>query len=69
MCPGCPGASYGPVGHCGPSTADRMKKTLRAAFPLIGGSIRKCPRQDSNLRTRLRRPMLYPLSYGGVSLR
>lgn len=28
----------------------------------------KCPRQDSNLRTRLRRPMLYPLSYGGVSL-
>lgn len=25
-----------------------------------------CPRQDSNLRTRLRRPLLYPLSYGGV---
>jgi hypothetical protein len=24
-----------------------------------------CPRQDSNLRTRLRRPLLYPLSYGG----
>jgi hypothetical protein len=24
------------------------------------------PRQDSNLRTRLRRPMLYPLSYRGV---
>jgi CheY-like chemotaxis protein len=24
-----------------------------------------CPRQDSNLRTRLRRPALYPLSYGG----
>ena len=23
------------------------------------------PRQDSNLRTRLRRPMLYPLSYEG----
>ena len=28
-------------------------------------SISGCPRQDSNLRTRLRRPMLYPLSYGG----
>src|SRR3954468_21384297 len=27
----------------------------------------ECPRQDSNLRTRLRRPLLYPLSYGGVS--
>ena len=24
-----------------------------------------CPRQDSNLRTRFRRPVLYPLSYGG----
>ncbi len=27
-----------------------------------------CPRQDSNLRTRLRRPALYPLSYEGPSL-
>jgi hypothetical protein len=25
----------------------------------------RCPRQDSNLRTRLRRPALYPLSYEG----
>src|SRR5919198_4239562 len=25
----------------------------------------QCPRQDSNLRTRLRRPVLYPLSYEG----
>ena len=24
-----------------------------------------CPRQESNLRTWLRRPMLYPLSYEG----
>src|SRR5215469_10312528 len=24
-----------------------------------------CPRQDSNLRSRLRRPLLSPLSYGG----
>src|SRR5262245_17901098 len=28
---------------------------------VIGG----CPRQDSNLRSRLRRPLLSPLSYGG----
>jgi hypothetical protein len=27
----------------------------------------KRPRQDSNLRHRLRRPVLYPLSYGGGS--
>ena len=25
-----------------------------------------CPQKDSNLRTWLRRPVLYPLSYGGV---
>jgi hypothetical protein len=25
----------------------------------------RCPRQDSNLRTALRRRVLYPLSYGG----
>jgi len=29
----------------------------------------RCPRQDSNLRTRLRRPALYPLSYEGLRSR
>ena len=33
-------------------------------WPLRPGD-QVCPRQDSNLRTRLRRPMLYPLSYEG----
>jgi hypothetical protein len=28
-----------------------------------------CPRQDSNLRSRLRRAVLYPLSYGGLTPR
>jgi hypothetical protein len=37
------------------SDIERPKKNL----------IRKRPRQDSNLRTRLRRAVLYPLSYGG----
>lgn len=27
-----------------------------------------CPRQDSNLRPRLRRAVLYPLSYGGLRM-
>ena len=26
------------------------------------------PRQDSNLRSRLRRAVLYPLSYGGLGV-
>jgi hypothetical protein len=28
-----------------------------------------CPRQESNLRTRFRKPLLYPLSYGGVQIK
>ena len=31
----------------------------------VSASNKKRPQQDSNLRTRLRRPLLYPLSYGG----
>ena len=29
----------------------------------------KCPRQESNLRTRIRNPVLYPLSYEGGTIR
>ena len=29
-------------------------------------TVRRCPRQDSNLRSRFRKPMLYPLSYGSL---
>ena len=25
----------------------------------------QCPRHESNMRTRFRKPLLYPLSYGG----
>ena len=38
--------------------------------PLSSNPTIRCPRQDSNLRTRFRKPMLYPLSYeGGTSAR
>ena len=37
----------------------------RSPPKLTSESLRKRPRQDSNLRHRLRRPVLYPLSYGG----
>ena len=33
----------------------------------IGPGNERRPQQDSNLRSRLRRPMLYPLSYGGCA--
>ncbi len=33
--------------------------------PALTCGFTKCPRQDSNLRHRLRRAVLYPLSYGG----
>lgn len=34
-------------------------------FLQVRGLHAGCPRQDSNLRAWLRRPLLYPLSYGG----
>ena len=30
-------------------------------------SVKICPRQESNLRTRFRKPLLYPLSYGACA--
>ena len=39
------------------------------ADPCSDSSIQaKCPRQESNLRTRFRKPLLYPLSYGGKNI-
>ena len=35
------------------------------ANQLLLRRFRECPRQESNLRTRFRKPLLYPLSYGG----
>ena len=42
-----------------------VASSMTRSFPLVNTKIPACPRQDSNLRTRLRRPMLYPLSYEG----
>lgn len=39
------------------------RKLARSAIRLMS----RRPRQDSNLRSRLRRAVLYPLSYGGRS--
>ena len=33
--------------------------------PSSGWGVHGRPRQESNLRTRFRKPLLYPLSYGG----
>src|SRR5205814_3154307 len=42
----------------------RPRYVMPAQRASLAGSGER-PQQDSNLRTRLRRPMLYPLSYGG----
>ena len=36
--------------------------------PPVGPAVKR-PREDSNLGTRLRRAVLYPLSYGGFDVR
>jgi hypothetical protein len=43
----------------------RAGRTQDCADPQVRSHFQQRPRQDSNLRTRLRRPMLYPLSYEG----
>lgn len=56
--------------RAGPSETGSRSSCLASALVnrIIVLAEAKCPRQDSNLRTRLRRPLLYPLSYGGVRL-
>jgi hypothetical protein len=54
-------------GGAGPP-ADRFIRALRSANERSRRRVFPsgwCPRQDSNLRTTLRRRVLYPLSYGG----
>ena len=43
------------------------EKAFAAAQPVgaVVARAKRCPRQESNLRTRFRKPLLYPLSYGG----
>src|SRR6266567_7263442 len=42
-------------------TSNSVPAVQRLLWQVLNGR----PQQDSNLRTRLRRPLLYPLSYGG----
>ena len=42
-----------------------MLPHLKLRVTWRGCPVTKCPRQDSNLRSRFRKPMLYPLSYEG----
>ena len=46
-------------------TVPDLLPQVRDRSQLISGW---CPRQDSNLRSRLRRAVLYPLSYGGMPI-
>ena len=41
-------------------------RSFEPPYLLSPAGHRKRPRKDSNLRTRFRKPMLYPLSYGGL---
>jgi hypothetical protein len=49
------------------NTSDRPHHE-EPANELLPRSIEKCPRPESNQRTRFRKPLLYPLSYGGFWL-
>ena len=53
----------------GPTPVYRKTCTrlARRQIVRIKGASDLRPRKDSNLRTRFRKPMLYPLSYGGMA--
>ena len=61
------GSDHTQNGHA-KSVAVRSSDPVQAATD-PDGSARMCPRQDSNLRSRLRRAVLYPLSYEGLLFR
>jgi site-specific DNA recombinase len=42
------------------------RSTPSSLCPRFDHRTGQCPRQESNLRTRFRKPLLYPLSYGGL---
>ena len=45
-------------------TRNRVGDAFGGARSLEGAAA-QCPRPESNQRTRFRKPLLYPLSYGG----
>lgn len=47
------------------SAATRRKGRIADRYCTSSEQDAQRPRQDSNLRSRFRRPVLYPLSYGG----
>ena len=42
------------------------KRGICGQFARNRACYRQCPRHESNMRTRFRKPLLYPLSYGGA---
>src|ERR1700758_5645586 len=76
MTGGAPGGRGGAAGRRPTHSGERWRAVTRhdnGHFSETAGQSRERPanegrpQQDSNLRTRLRRPMLYPLSYGGCA--
>jgi hypothetical protein len=62
---GCGGRSPPPGGSGGEAPRQTWRRRPGAKPFAHSSPIAERPRQDSNLRTRLRRAVLYPLSYGG----
>jgi CheY-like chemotaxis protein len=68
----CDQSGYASLGGLGDTqlmsvSHDRHTVTIQISVQISARGSDVRPQQDSNLRTRLRRPMLYPLSYGGCA--
>jgi hypothetical protein len=51
--------------ECGDRKRKRERSWSPGRLPVDSTISPQCPRQESNLRTRFRKPLLYPLSYEG----
>ena len=58
-------ANPSPPRSHGPRSDERVRQRTRTPVHTAFAVLTLRPRKDSNLRTRFRKPMLYPLSYGG----
>src|SRR3954451_11560799 len=63
-----PNQRYGAEGTKPPGLTSAQAHDFLKLVSAVQGALGGCPRQESNLRTRFRKPLLYPLSYGGCWL-
>ena len=67
---GQPGPAHDAESHRQLQLSQMSPRSASATSRIVNppdGACWRCPRHESNMRTRFRKPLLYPLSYGGAT--